>query len=215
MKKSGNPYFDSLTEAQQQEFGRAVKFYAEQIQSFVIDEKVPPTDVLMSLMNNVNETIEETIKLSVRGGQPVSCRMGCSHCCKINVDISMVEAMLLLPHLPVGVEDKLKIQAEATDYPALPVEDRTCVFLENDICTVYDVRPLACRTYLVITNPKFCDLNNGESNDVQALKRFDTEAMSAAIYALYGAKNMAKQLLELIKKGNEFRDSLGKDHAAN
>ena len=87
-----------------------------------------------------------------------ACRMGCSHCCHIPVTISLVEAQLLgrasgrTPNPPdrsIRLTDQSSLEAldamerQLHDGPLTP-----CPFLRVGRCSVYEHRPMACRTLL-------------------------------------------------------------------
>ena len=79
---------------------------------------------------------------ATRGEHPWwPCGEGCDHCCRS------------LPHLPVITEPEWERIRPVLDDAAIariraasgtPLE---CPLLENARCTIYDVRPIACRTY--------------------------------------------------------------------
>ena len=116
-----------------------------------------------------------------QAGKTISCHKGCSACCKrLYVEVTEVEAYRLhdviraLPKrhrqrvenrfasirnqvadagmyddiMEMHIHDEARQQLGA-DYYQLGIE---CPFLENDACSVYQERPLACREYLV-TSP--------------------------------------------------------------
>lgn len=73
----------------------------------------------------------------------VACRKACSACCKMNVSITSLEAERLaavsgrrmqVPHRPVTHDEGR--------FAGVP-----CPFLVDDVCSVYDSRPYACRTH--------------------------------------------------------------------
>ena len=86
-----------------------------------------------------------------------ACRQGCSHCCHIPVALTDVEARLIgerigrtpavPPHAPRG--EAALGQAQV---PGAPADDAgytdPCPFLEQDVCSIYTHRPLACRVQL-------------------------------------------------------------------
>lgn len=70
------------------------------------------------------------------------CRASCSGCCHSNVTIHSIEAS----YIERNTGRPLRRQP-------LPPEDfhrRPCVFLEGNLCGVYDSRPLVCRTHVAM-----------------------------------------------------------------
>lgn len=101
---------------------------------------------------------------------------GCNHCCHILTLVTKPEAHLIKRFLsaksikakpwsepvkkfiaeinPVG-----DIKKRNRDYCQLiSTKDRRCIFLSaKGECTIYPVRPIACRNYAVVTPPEDCD----------------------------------------------------------
>lgn len=78
-----------------------------------------------------------------RRAADLACRSGCSACCRVELEVSQVEAEALreaLAALDAEVRSRLAERAHARS-PGDP-----CVMLEDDRCVVYDARPLVCRT---------------------------------------------------------------------
>lgn len=73
----------------------------------------------------------------------VACQNGCSACCKMNVDVTSVEAERL-----ALVSGKRMARVTA---PIKHREDEfsgvACPLLVNDSCSVYEARPFACRAH--------------------------------------------------------------------
>ena len=73
----------------------------------------------------------------------VACKDGCSACCRMNVDVTSVEAERL-----ASVSGKriarvtTPVQHREGEFSGVP-----CPFLVNDSCSVYDARPYACRAH--------------------------------------------------------------------
>lgn len=83
-----------------------------------------------------------------------ACRKGCSHCCHIAALISDVEAKRIgeaIGRKPV------KTGAFPADVPAL--QDKyfgvPCTFLKGGRCSIYEVRPLACRLHFSMADDSF------------------------------------------------------------
>ena len=118
-------------------------------------------------------------------GHQVSCRAGCGACCRQLVPISAIEArhlMKLVEAMPeprrseirrrfadakekleaAGLMPRLSNPQDAPpeqmrelnlEYWALRIP---CPFLEDESCSIYKDRPVACREYLVVSDPKHC-----------------------------------------------------------
>lgn len=84
-----------------------------------------------------------------------ACESGCDFCCHMPVSLSMPEALRIHAHVsqtwPEPERQRLiQSLAEASaaareDEDALFLSRRPCVFLAAGRCTIYSVRPLACR----------------------------------------------------------------------
>jgi len=72
----------------------------------------------------------------------IACRRGCSTCCR-HLSLFPVEALFLreaLDALPASVREALRVEGP-------PGSSDRCPFLVDDLCLVYDSRPLICRTH--------------------------------------------------------------------
>ncbi len=83
-----------------------------------------------------------------------ACEAGCDFCCRMPVSLSMPEALRIHAHVTrTWSETEQASLAEALanaskgleDEDALFLSQRPCVFLREGRCTIYPVRPLACR----------------------------------------------------------------------
>ncbi len=119
-------------------------------------------------------------------GKPISCKAGCGACCRQMVPLNVFEAEALTDWLQsqpaerqaelagrfhralcalrdAGVIDRiLESESVAEDEPMTQLAidyfhaGVACPFLENESCSIYPVRPLACREYLVMSPPELC-----------------------------------------------------------
>ena len=82
----------------------------------------------------------------------IQCSKGCSHCCHMWVSVSAPEALVLAARLRTEGRDLAPILAKAKltqdmDFDARGRFVAPCPLLGDDHgCSVYDARPLACRT---------------------------------------------------------------------
>ena len=81
-----------------------------------------------------------------------ACARGCTHCCWVRVDITPAEATLLASAIPSGDPRRERVAARAAEVGNLGRDARLrkrvpCALLGDDgACSVYDARPLACRS---------------------------------------------------------------------
>lgn len=87
-------------------------------------------------------------------GKPLDCRKGCAYCCHRIVGVSAPEAFLIADHISNSsneflLRDSYFKRAELTariDPDARHSKRTPCALLDEDACTVYSARPLACRS---------------------------------------------------------------------
>lgn len=79
------------------------------------------------------------------------CDKGCSHCCKIDIQLTRVEADLISFNLNKKINEPTNKSVKNTD---------SCPFLDNnDYCSIYDIRPFSCRVFFTLDHPKYCSSN--------------------------------------------------------
>jgi Fe-S-cluster containining protein len=113
------------------------------------------------------ETLQENAsgffeKIMTKYSADMKCAEGCSKCCYTDISIFKVESERLLAWFnSQSSETKLELQTLWKQ----PVEKGACTFLYNDRCSVYEARPVICRTqgaplYLASENSlDYCPLN--------------------------------------------------------
>ena len=82
------------------------------------------------------------LDIAETGKTPV-CGPGCAHCCKQPIPVTPVEILGLMLYLRLHPDPARK----KTNAPF------HCPFLVNEACSVYPVRPIACRRFLVFGSP--------------------------------------------------------------
>jgi uncharacterized protein len=133
----------------------------------------------------------------------VKCRRGCSACCRQYVRITKPEAVLLTKLCRedgIAVDwAKLERQKGYTynGWHKQPDGDRACVFLdEHGACRVYKHRPDACRKYLVISEPKFCDTKRYPGHRVVNFVSLEAETITSAAMVAFENGSMPAMLLK-------------------
>ena len=112
------------------------------------------------------ETIEHYYK-TIAQFDTFQCAQGCGHCCYDNPHgVSALELKRILPLLSDDQKQKIRESKRQFDLlTMIPQEQRQiewkrkcipCPLLDNESCSVYDVRPLACRSFFSVHDPNWC-----------------------------------------------------------
>jgi hypothetical protein len=112
------------------------------------------TEAARRLMTLTTELVNRLLSLAPDGA--VACRAGCDHCCHQLVGVSVPEALALFEHVrathsPAELArlkahvGKLYERSRGLSSAERLSPEHPCVFLDAGRCSVYEVRPLACR----------------------------------------------------------------------
>lgn len=104
--------------------------------------------ILAELEGRVQRKLTE---LPVVNGRPIACRKGCGLCCRRPVSTLPQEAITLADYVrrtfnPLA-QWKLKRRLERYTRDLQRRRRRACPFLVHGSCSVYEVRPMMCRTH--------------------------------------------------------------------
>jgi Fe-S-cluster containining protein len=148
---------------------------------------------LLPMVKSFTDTVvSRAVQASEDQARPVSCKKGCAACCRQLIPLSRVEARHIaqvVEELPeprrrqvrarfagarerlaeAGILDKLQARGQWTDEGTRPMGlayfrlGIPCPFLEQESCSIYPDRPLACREYLVTSPPENCSQPTAET----------------------------------------------------
>lgn len=88
-------------------------------------------------------------RLTARYRAHLNCRAGCSSCCHHHLSFFPVEAAnirIAIESLPDETQQVLQEQAEIVNERETRGEAVACPLLVNDQCSIYEARPVICRT---------------------------------------------------------------------
>ena len=142
---------------------------------------------------------------AVENKKEIQCKAGCTFCCFIEIDVCGDEAAVIVDHCR---ENSIDIDREYLKEQAA-VGRKTfsalskCVFLKDNLCSIYSVRPIACRKHWVKTDPALCDFSNNTVNPVGGYFDINTEILASAVLNVDETGPLEKMLLgELDKTSN-------------
>lgn len=116
---------------------------AQRIGQNIMDSHAKPTAKYLMLT-----LLADTIGEKVAPLTP--CKRGCDHCCRIAVGISQHEADRIgavTGRQPADLRRSPEAIADALDRAQVDNYGKPCPFLKDHACTVYEVRPMACRAH--------------------------------------------------------------------
>lgn len=107
---------------------------------------------------------------------PLACKAGCSGCCSLRVEIFDFEAIAIANHVEsmfnepdkARLVERLGRASEAAKGLKTSEHFVPCAFLEDRMCTIYDMRPAMCRKYHSVSLQSCLD--RGEAQEIEGLK---------------------------------------------
>lgn len=103
-------------------------------------------------------------RISAAAAPVIACKDGCSHCCHIPVSLTKPEALEIAKAIRVDIAPVVQISDQPTGY------DNPCTFLVQGSCSIYEHRPIICRTHMNLDQDALlCELIPGASVPVPYL----------------------------------------------
>ncbi|WPU66748.1 YkgJ family cysteine cluster protein [Peredibacter starrii] len=137
------------------------------------------------------------------------CQKGCSRCCYVDLSVFQVESHNIenwFRSLPIekqsAIREKWKTPLNTTQ-TFHGVEAKSCVFLHEEACTIYEARPLICRTQGLAM--KFKD-GADEYLDICPLNEDMLDELSEKEVLNLDLLNMILSQLEKVDAGNHSRE---------
>ncbi len=136
---------------------------------------------LLNYKNLVRKIDEKCNEINGTFGRHIKCTKGCSQCCILD-SVFPVEAVSMA----------VEVINRNIDVKAAKENDR-CIFLGNDLCMIYDVRPVICRTHGFpiifeengIQKADCCPLNFTDTDETVSSKAFiDIDKINGILYSI-------------------------------
>lgn len=109
----------------------------------------------LSTLQKMHALVDRAVSISRKEvftshGLSTACAKGCNHCCRHVIPASAPELAGALWHLGEHVPGAVRSHVREN----LHIEHRTaCPFLHNEVCSVYPMRFMACRQFMVYDHP--------------------------------------------------------------
>lgn len=185
------------------------------------DRIVEATQEVLPLLKRKGEThgalelmrfvYTETDRQYKAASDRTSCGLGCSFCCHDEIMMSDIEAKVIEAKIDSGeikianprIKKTLEVQ-NSNIFRTLNFMEKRCSMLnEKNECTIYEHRPLICRTHNSTDSPQLCKPDkNGKLQEHGQIFALIGEAFQLALFALSGNRRRSLHRV-LWKKLNE------------
>ncbi|MFA6135058.1 MAG: YkgJ family cysteine cluster protein [Phycisphaerae bacterium] len=154
-----------------------------QVRLSVADRNATLAEIVPLARSLSDHMVRQAVDAAEESGQSVACKSGCSACCRYLVPVSVPEALCLhqeIIALPPAQRERLQSAAAEVARKILrnpfPSEhaadsrpdrlaalnrwyaglDIACPMLSDALCSLYAMRPLACREHLAVSSSRRC-----------------------------------------------------------
>lgn len=105
--------------------------------------------MLLKAYEIMDQGVKKDIKKYESLGNKLACRRGCSSCCKSHREIPVYPIEIVGIYWYVIEKVKEPLRDKLKKSLILHKKEAPCPFLIDDICSIYPMRPLACRQFNV------------------------------------------------------------------
>lgn len=109
----------------------------------------PSPSNAVNFVANLHSAVDKVAQQTNGTGPKTECQAGCAYCCGVRVEATDPEVFLIARELrkrPAAqvnaLIERLKNRAATAEMDDLRSD---CAFLENHLCSIYEVRPAVCR----------------------------------------------------------------------
>lgn len=173
----------------------------EEMKKKISQNLAKPEDMRI-LQKLVDAMLEASARMDPVSAKRIACKKGCAACCYQEVRLTNREADYLSEEIMALPDEKILAARDQAQWNEGSWVGRwpksRCVFLgEDNACTVYSKRPLACRTYQVVDTAARCDLSETELKP-QFATVMPAEILVSAMYSLEPSTNIARQVIRVL-----------------
>ncbi len=135
-----------------------LEFFLAQTGAFAetLSKERDEEDLMDNLLSLAFSSFEGNVEMDARDYPPVACQKGCATCCTLRVTATAPEILLVVRYIALADASRPELNLakrvakanQATcglNEPERVKLRRRCPFIMQGVCTIYPVRPLACR----------------------------------------------------------------------
>ncbi len=109
--------------------------------------------LLLNAYAIMDEGVSKDIEKREKSGEKLACRCGCSNCCETHCDIPIYPIEIVGVYWYVIEKVKEPVRSEIKNSLIKHKNNDPCPFLIRKTCSIYLMRPLACRQFNVFGEP--------------------------------------------------------------
>jgi len=175
---------------------QVVKGYKDQLNALRVQSNIGTIKEVYKAIDNFFDKAPEENK------KDITCKPGCTACCFIDVDISFDEVAAIIHYCTENaIEiDKEYLKKQAAVGRKKYSEFSRCVFLKDNMCSIYPVRPVACRKHWVKTDPSLCDFSKNIAHPIGRYIDINTEVLASAVLNVGGSGSFETMLLNEVER---------------
>jgi Fe-S-cluster containining protein len=182
----------------------AFKESVEKIRALAASHLEKTTDVVsvVRFVKNLHRGID-TVALQRNSHEPkAECRAGCAYCCSAKVEATEPEIFLILQELRTRPDREIdaligklkkRLAEKVVENPG--PHRPNCVFLENNLCSIYEVRPAVCRRAHSLSVESCRTYSTGIPQNLELV--LDADALIHGTSAAYLQNRLASSAHEL------------------
>ena len=183
-----------------------MKSYSEEDQKQILEEfirirkifkenlKMEPVGATLNMLQYIDSKVANKFLQDT-----ISCKKGCSFCCHNPIDSTELEAKVIAQYCQenhITINRKHLAQQLALSVQEVPYSRfSACVFLKNNLCTIYPVRPANCRKYFVSSDPSLCNTRKYGSQRVTIVANTESEICNTVLIETQGKWDRLPRLL--------------------
>ena len=104
----------------------------------------------------IKRVYDFTDKFTKFASQFTVCEKGCNYCCQIGVTVTTLEAKY--------IEANTNYKIKTNNQPRPDILSPCPLLSDTGMCSVYEFRPMNCRTFHALDDPKYC--KTGEEHQI-------------------------------------------------